>query len=47
MESMATQFYQELYTSGEVENMHEVIDTVPRKLTYDMQVLLDAPYSAE
>lgn len=45
LEEMATNFYKNLYTSEGCNNMQHVIDAVPRKLTEDMQSLLDATYT--
>lgn len=45
MEQMAITFYQQLYTSEGVHNMDQVLDTVPNKVTQEMNDLLNAPYS--
>ena len=45
MEAMTNSFYKELYTSEGVENMHQVLDTVPCKVTSEMNEMLNAPYS--
>lgn len=47
LEGMRTQFYEQLYTAEGTQNMHQVIDTIPRKITPDMREVLDAPYSKE
>ena len=47
MESMATAFYKTLYSSEGVQNMNQVLDTVPRKVTVEMNAALEAPYSQE
>ncbi|XP_020153536.1 uncharacterized protein [Aegilops tauschii subsp. strangulata] len=45
MEQMANDFYQQLYTSEGVHNMEQVLETVPTKVTQEMNELLNAPYS--
>lgn len=45
MEAMTRAFYQELYTTEGVQNMHQVLDTVPCKVTPSMNEALNAPYT--
>ena len=45
MESLTTSFYQQLYTSEGVHDMAQVLDTVPTKVTQDMNDMVNAPYS--
>ena len=42
MENMATSFYQHLYTLEGVQNIEQVIDTVPVKVTQAMNDILNA-----
>ena len=44
MEAMTTKFYKTLYTSEGVQDMDQVLDTVPRKVTDEMNATLNAPY---
>ena len=45
MEALTTDFYTNLYTSEGVQNMEQVLDTVPTKVTPAMNDVLNAPYS--
>ena len=45
MEALTTDFYRELYTSGGVQDMDQVLDTVPTKVTPEMNAVLNAPYT--
>lgn len=45
MEALTTAFYIDLYTSGGVHQMEQVLYTVPLKVTSDMNDILNAPYS--
>jgi hypothetical protein len=47
MKSMATNFYQNLYTSEGTSNMHKVLNTVPRKVTASMNEHLMVEYTNE
>ena len=47
MESMTTSFYKQLYTSVGVQDMEQVLETIPRKVTDDMNSTLNAPYSGQ
>ena len=47
LEEMTTEFYKNLYTSERVQNMEQVIDTVPVKVTPEMNDILNAPYSQD
>ena len=47
METITTAFYKELYTTEGTHNMEQVLATVPRKVTPDMNLALNAPYSQE
>ena len=44
---MATQFYKELYTSKDCNNMQDVLEAVLAKVTGDMRARHDAVYSEE
>jgi len=44
---MTLAFYQQLYTSEGTTDMERVLDTVPRKVTSEMNTLLLSPYSME
>jgi hypothetical protein len=46
MQELATEFYRKLYTAEVTSNMQDVLDTVPCKVTADMNNSLMAPYSA-
>ena len=41
---MAREFYKEPYTSEGVHDMHEVLDTVPVKVSSNMNLMLDKPF---
>lgn len=47
MEHMATNFYRDLFTSEGTANMQRVIDTVPRKVSQEMNDSLTAEYTPE
>ena len=47
LETMATQFYKELYTSEGVSNMNAVLDCVPTKVSAEMNAVLEADFSAD
>jgi hypothetical protein len=47
MQSLASDFYKDLYTSDGVTNMDQVLDHVPRKVTPAVNSILDAPFSQE
>ena len=47
MEGLATNFYNNLYTSEGVTNIDQVLQTVPVKVTQAVNNLLNAPYSYE
>ena len=40
-------FYKELYTAGGVQDMHQVLETVPTKVTQEMNEVLNAPYTQQ
>lgn len=44
MEAMTTVFYKKLYTSEGVQDMDQVLEMVPRKVTDEMNATLNAPY---
>ena len=44
---MTLAFYRQLYTSEGTTDMERVLDTVPRKVTSEMNTLLLSPYSME
>lgn len=44
---MATTFYESLYASEGVDNMEQVLEHVPQKVTPDMNASLCAPYTNE
>jgi hypothetical protein len=46
METMATAFYKDLYTSEGVHDMDQVLETVPVKVTAAMNETLNAPYNS-
>jgi hypothetical protein len=46
MQELATEFYRKLYIAEGTSNMQDVLDTVPCKVTADMNNSLMAPYSA-
>ncbi|XP_073367662.1 uncharacterized protein [Aegilops tauschii subsp. strangulata] len=45
LEGMTTEFYKGLYTSEGCNNMQEVLDSVPVKVTNEMRAQLDAVYT--
>jgi hypothetical protein len=45
--SMATGFYNDLYSSEGVQGMREVLDAVPVKVIANMNLMLDAPFATE
>ena len=47
MEDLTNGFYRDLYTSEGVHNMDQVLDTVPTKVTVEMNESLNAPYSKD
>lgn len=47
MEEMTLVFYQQLYTSEGTTDMERVLDTVPHKVTSEMNTLLLSPYSMD
>jgi hypothetical protein len=47
METMAADFYKQLYTSEGVQGMDQVLQHVPRKVTPAMNAILLAPYEAD
>ena len=47
MKAMTNSFYNTLYTSEGTENMDEVLNTVPCKVTQQMNERLNAPYTVE
>lgn len=47
METMASDFYQNLFSSEGVLNMDGVLDTIPCKVTLAMNDLLTKPYTQE
>lgn len=47
MEALTTNFDKHLYTSEGVQNMDQVLQTVPVKVTQPMNNMLNAPYSKE
>lgn len=47
LEEATTQFYENLYRTEGVQNMASVIDTVPRRVTDDMNSMLNAEYTQE
>ena len=47
MKVMTNSFYNNLYTSEGTENMHEVLESVPCKMTQQMNEMLNAPYTTE
>ena len=47
MEGLTNDFFQHLYTSEGVNNMHQVLDTVPTRVTPEMNAMLNALYSQE
>ena len=44
---MTYSFYKDLYTSEGVQNMEQVLETVPTKVTLAMNDMLNAPYSQQ
>ena len=44
---MATNFYQNLYTSKGVHDMDQVLDRVPVKVTEAMNEMINAPYNQQ
>ena len=44
---MTLAFYRQLYTSEGTTDMEQVIDTVPRKVTSEMNTLLLNPYNMD
>ena len=46
METMGSNFYNQLYSLEGVSGMEEALDTVPVKVTRDIYDMLMAPYSA-
>jgi hypothetical protein len=41
---MASDFYRDLYTSEGVQGIDEVLDSVPAKVSGEMNAMLDAPF---
>ena len=47
LKAMVNNFYQTLYTSEEVQGMDEVLNHVPRKVSEDMNAMLNAEYTKD
>jgi hypothetical protein len=46
MQVLATEFYRKLYTAEGTSNMEDVLETVPYKVSAEMNAMLLAPYTS-